>query len=85
MVFSGVLNSLTADLRSSQTSKYTLQVLSLLNAKQKKNVKKILFLGVNGASNSSTPCALQTDGLLVKLRPQASVGETRFRKVVKDG
>ena len=49
------------------------------------SVKKILFLGLNGASNSSTPYTLQTDGLLVKRPPQASVGETRFRKVVKDG
>lgn len=63
---------------------YTVQVLSLLNeAKQR---AKILFLGVNGASNSSTACTLQgLLSLLVKLRPQASVGETRFRKVVKDG
>lgn len=54
-------------------------------AKRSQKALKILFLGVNGASNSCAPCALQTDVLLVKLRRQASVGETRFRKVVKDG
>ena len=55
-----------------------------LAKRSKKALKKVLFLGVNGASNFSTPCTTQKDDLLVKLRPQASVGETRFRKVVED-